>query len=52
MNKLKSKLVKKLKGKTVNHDIRICIDCGSTIILIDEKKLRCKECGTVRRINK
>jgi len=39
-----------MKIKTANQAIRICVDCGSTLIFIDEAKIRCKECGAIRKI--
>ena len=52
MMKIKSELVKKLQRKTVNQSVRICIDCGSRLIFLDETKISCKECGTTRIIKK
>ncbi len=52
MNKLKSKLVKKLTKKTINEGVLICIDCGSILTLMEKTRLKCKECGATRRINK
>ena len=34
--------------QTVNQAIRICVDCGSTLILIDEKRIKCSDCGNIR----
>jgi len=50
--KIKSELVKKLQRKTVNQSVRICIDCGSRLVFLDETKISCKECGTTRIIKK
>ena len=36
------------KSKIVNPGIRICIVCGSTLTVIDEETLTCKECGETR----
>jgi len=52
MNKLRSKIIKKFKGQTINQGVRICIDCGSILTLVDNTKLKCQECGVTRRINK
>ena len=35
----------RLRGVSVNTRIKICIDCGSTKISIDEKAIKCKNCG-------
>ncbi len=52
MNKLKSKMIKKFKRQTINQGVRICIDCGSILTLVDNTKLKCKECGATKKINK
>ena len=36
------------KNKIVDPGIRICIVCGSTLTVIDEETLICKECGETR----
>lgn len=46
--KIKSKLPKRFKRKTVQDGIRICIECGSTLILYEVDKLKCKECGVTK----
>ena len=37
--------ISKLRGRPVNTKIKICIDCGSTKISINEKIIKCKTCG-------
>ena len=34
--------------KTVNSKIRICVDCGSTLVLQDQKSTICIDCGNAR----
>lgn len=31
--------------ETVNHAIRICVNCGNTAVLIQNRGIFCKECG-------
>lgn len=52
MMRIKCKLIEKLQRKTINQGIRICVDCGSILTLMDQTKIRCRECGSTRRINK
>jgi len=52
MNKLKSMMIKKFKRKTINQGVRICIDCGSILTLVDNTKLKCKDCGATKKIHK
>jgi len=52
MNKLKSMMIKKFKKQTINQGVRICIDCGSILTLVDDTELKCKECGATKKINK
>jgi len=49
--KFASKLVKKLKskGKTIDPKVRICIECGSTIVYVNKKGIICRECGSTRQ---
>ena len=37
-----------IKNKTINSKIRICVDCGSTLIFLNEKSLMCRDCGNIR----
>ncbi len=34
-----------LKKQTVNKAIRICVDCGSVSVCIENYGIFCKECG-------
>ena len=34
--------------KPVNSKIRICLDCGSTLTVQNEKTIICKDCGNIR----
>ena len=34
-----------LKKQTVNKAIRICVDCGSVSVRIENYGIFCKECG-------
>ncbi|NIM26043.1 MAG: hypothetical protein GTN35_01350 [Nitrososphaeria archaeon] len=34
------------KKQTVNNAIRICVDCGSISVQIENYGVFCKECGT------
>ena len=36
--------------KTVNNAVRICIECGSTSILIDDDIVLCKNCNSKFKI--
>ena len=33
---------------TINTDVKICVECGSTLISIDEKSIKCRECGATK----
>jgi len=46
--KIKSKLLKQFKRETIQDGIRICIECGSTLISYKVDKLKCKECGATK----
>ena len=35
----------KLKKQTVNKAVRICVDCGSISVHIENYGVFCKECG-------
>ena len=37
------------KGKSINSKIRICVECGSLLVSIDEKKIFCRECGSTKK---
>ena len=45
-------MIKKFKKQTINQGVRICIDCGSILTLVDDTELKCKECGATKKINK
>jgi len=34
--------------KTLNPKIRICIDCGSILVLQNQKDIMCRDCGNIR----
>jgi len=36
--------------KTVNSKIRICVDCGSNLVLQNQKSIICIDCGNARSI--
>ena len=36
------------KNKSVNSKIRICIECGSTLVLQNQKSIICRDCGDIR----
>ena len=36
------------KNKSVNSEIRICIECGSTLVLQNQKSIICIDCGNAR----
>ena len=40
----------KKKKKIVNDSIRICIECGSKVVLIDRNKLYCNNCSSQFKI--
>ena len=46
--KIKNKLPKCFRAETVKNGIRICIECGSTLTLYDDDKLKCTECGMTK----
>lgn len=33
---------------TINTDVKICVECGSTLISIEEKSIKCRECGAAK----
>jgi len=37
-----------VKNKSVNSKIRVCFDCGSTLVLRNEKSIKCRDCGNIR----
>jgi len=39
-----------IKKKIVNDSIRICIECGSKVVLIDKNKLHCNDCNSQFKI--
>jgi DNA-directed RNA polymerase subunit RPC12/RpoP len=40
----------KRKLKTVNNAVRICIECGSISVIIDNHMIFCKNCNSKFRI--
>ena len=47
--KISNYWMSKLRGTPVNTKIKICIDCGSTKISINENVIKCKNCGTTHK---
>ncbi len=40
---------RKRLGRTVNSDVRICVECGSErVIVIGLKKMHCQDCGSTK----
>ena len=39
-----------MKKEIVNHAVRICVECGSRSVLIDNYGIYCKECNSKFRI--
>ena len=39
------------KKQTVNKSIRICVNCGSLSVQIENYGIFCKECGTFFDVN-
>ncbi len=37
------------KGKYIGSKVRICIQCGSTIVYENEKGITCKSCGSKKK---
>ena len=37
-----------IENKAINSKIRICVDCGSTLIFLNEISLKCRDCGNTR----
>lgn len=33
---------------TINTDVKICVECGSTLISIQEKSIKCRDCGATK----
>ena len=50
---VKTKISKGLKRKdrSINDKVRICVECGSIRVVMNEKKIECLDCG-VKRIFK
>ncbi len=46
--KIKNKLPKCFRAEAVKNGIRICIECGSTLTVYDDDKLKCTECETTK----
>jgi hypothetical protein len=40
-----------IKKEIVNHAVRICIECGSRSVVIDNYGLYCKDCNSKFRIS-
>lgn len=40
---------KSLKGKYAAPKIKICVDCGSTLVILKNKKIICKTCMSERK---
>ena len=41
----------RFKHRTVVSNVRICVDCGSTLTDINYKSITCRDCGTVRHFD-
>ncbi len=39
------------KKKFVNSKIRICVECGSTQVLQNQKIIMCRDCGDVKGVD-
>ncbi|WP_316506349.1 hypothetical protein [Nitrosopumilus sp.] len=39
-------------GGTVNHSVKICVECGSTAVLIDSFEMQYKDCNSWFRVKK
>ncbi|MGI9566655.1 MAG: hypothetical protein ACR2LL_06540 [Nitrosopumilus sp.] len=39
-------------GGTVNPSVKICVECGSTVVLIDSFEMCCKDCNSWFRVKK
>jgi len=37
------------KGKYIGSKVRICIECGSTIVYENEKGITCRSCGSKKK---
>jgi len=35
------------KKEFVNSKIRICVNCGSTVVFQNQQSIMCKDCGSV-----
>ena len=51
---LKSSLKKGLKKKnrSINKKVRICVECGSIRVVMNEKNIACLDCGVKRKFKK
>ena len=47
MKFLQDRLINR-EHKTVNSKIQICIDCGSTLVIQNQKNIMCRDCGNIR----
>lgn len=47
--KRKSNTVRK---EIVNNSVRICVECGSTAVLITSFEMHCKDCSSQFRVKK
>ncbi|MGQ0796111.1 MAG: hypothetical protein ACT4N5_08030 [Nitrosopumilaceae archaeon] len=47
---LRQSIAKKLrpKGSFVGPRIKICVNCGSSFVSINKKKIECKKCGQIK----
>lgn len=49
--KIPKKIFGKLRSKEgyVASGIKICLKCGSTLVSINKKSIRCRQCGTIKK---
>ena len=41
----------RFKHRIVQPNVRICVDCGSTMTDINDKRITCRDCGSVRHFD-
>jgi len=41
----------RFKHRIVRPNVRICVDCGSTVTDINYKRITCRDCGSVRHFD-
>jgi predicted amidophosphoribosyltransferase len=45
MKEMIERIISGKKDKTINNKIKICVGCGSTLVLIEQDTISCRDCG-------